>query len=255
MRFGVVTFPGTNCDRDCLHVLRHVCGQDALAIWYQDRTLDGIDCLVLPGGFAYGDYLRAGAIAATAPIMDAVREFAQLGRPVLGICNGFQVLLEARLLPGAMLRNQSGRFRCHDVYIRVESTRTPFTAGLHRGQVLQLPIAHGEGNYYGPRSLLESVESADQVIFRYCDRTGRVGVSSNPNGAQDNIAGVANAQGNVVGLMPHPERAAEAVLGSADGRLLFESVIGALATSRAQRTQAPRESIPDLIGSRSKRLC
>ncbi len=255
MRFGVVTFPGTNCDRDCLHVLRHVCGQDAVAIWHGDRALDGIDCLVLPGGFAYGDYLRAGAIAATAPIMGAVRRFAAMGGPVLGICNGFQVLLEAGLLPGAMVRNQSGRFLCYDVFVRVESTRTPFTASLRAGQVLRLPIAHGEGNFYAPRVLLEAVGSADQVVFRYCDRTGHVAPSVNPNGAQDNIAGVTNPQGNVLGLMPHPERAAEAMLGSTDGRLLFESVIGALVTSPVRPAAPPaRKTAPQLAGPRSERV-
>lgn len=254
MRFGVVTFPGTNCDRDCVHVLRHVCGQDAIEIWHGDHVLDGIDCLVLPGGFAYGDYLRAGAIAATAPIMGAVRRFAAMGGPVLGICNGFQVLLEAGLLPGAMTRNRSGRFLCHDVFIRVESTRTPFTAALRAGQVLRLPIAHGEGNFYAPRALQETMAASDQVVFRYCDRTGRVEPSANPNGAQDNIAGVTNAEGNVLGLMPHPERASETLLGSTDGRLLFESVISALVTSPSRPTApAARKGAPQLAGKRSER--
>lgn len=228
MRFGVVTFPGSNCDQDCVHVLRAALGQDVDEVWHEDRSLDGLDAVVLPGGFAHGDYLRAGAIAARAPVMLAVREFARTGRPVLGICNGFQVLLEAGLLPGAMLRNQGFRFRCLPVHVRVESTRTPWTETLRPGQVLQLPIAHGEGNYFAPEPLLSTLEEGHQVVFRYSDADGRVLPDANPNGSVRNIAGVANPSGNVVGLMPHPERASDALLGSADGLLLFESVVTAL---------------------------
>ncbi len=230
MRFGVVVFPGTNCDRECLHVIREVLGEDARAIWHMEPSLDDVDCLILPGGFAYGDYLRAGAIAATSPIMGAVRRFAAAGGAVLGICNGFQVLLEAGLLPGAMVRNQAGRFLSQNVCLRVESTRTPFTALLQVGQVLRMPIAHGEGNFYGPPALLEALDASEQVILRYCDRTGAVTSSANPNGACANIAGLANREGNVLGMMPHPERAAEALLGSVDGRRLFDSAIRSLAT-------------------------
>jgi len=232
MRIGVVVFPGSNCDRDCVHVLRHVLGQEVVAVWHGETSLGGLDAVILPGGFAYGDYLRAGAIAATAPIMTAVRAFAAGGGPVLGICNGFQVLLEAGLLPGAMLRNRGLQFLCRMVHVRVESTRTPFTGRLREGQVLRLPIAHGEGNYYAPPAVLATVEEAHQVVFRYCDGDGRVTPEANPNGSLRHIAGVCSPQGNVLGLMPHPERAAEEILGSVDGRLLFESLLAFLASRR-----------------------
>jgi phosphoribosylformylglycinamidine synthase len=233
MRFGVVTFPGSNCDQDCVHVLRAVLGQEVDAVWHEDRSLDGLDAIVLPGGFAHGDYLRAGAIAARAPVMTAVRDFARGGGPVLGICNGFQVLLEAGLLPGAMVRNQGLQFRCHPVYLRVESTDSPWTRTLREGQVLQMPIAHGEGNYFAPEPLLAAVEEARQVVLRYCDAHGRLTSEANPNGSTHSIAGICNPTGNVMGLMPHPERASEGVLGSADGRLVFESVLTHLAMRRA----------------------
>lgn len=240
MRFGVVTFPGSNCDQDCVYVLRSVLGQDVDAVWHEDRSLDGLDAIVLPGGFAHGDYLRAGAIAARAPVMSAVGAFARAGRPVLGICNGFQVLLEAGLLPGAMLRNQGLRFRCLPVFVRVESTNTAWTKTLREGQVLQLPIAHGEGNYFAPEPLLATMEDEHQVVFRYSDADGRLASSANPNGSVRHIAGVCNPAGNVIGLMPHPERASESVLGSADGRLLFESVLSFLSTRRMSPAGALR---------------
>lgn len=224
MTFGVVVFPGSNCDQDCIHVLR-VLGQDVVELWHGDSSFAGVECIVLPGGFAYGDYLRAGAIAATSPITRVVREFAEAGRPVLGICNGFQVLLEAGLLPGATLRNRSLQFRCLPVRIRVESTRTPFTWNLREGQVLQMPVAHGEGNYFVPDAMLDELEQNGHVVFRYCDAEGQISEKANPNGAARNVAGIRNEAGNVLGLMPHPERAAESVLGSTDGRLIFESVI------------------------------
>lgn len=242
MRFGVIVFPGSNCDRDCVHVLRAALGQDVDELWSGDATVSGADVLILPGGFAYGDYLRAGAVAATAPIMPAVRDFADRGGPVLGICNGFQVLLEAGLLPGAMLRNASLQFRCRPIRIRVESTRTPFTQMLREGQILRIPIAHGEGNYYTPQTLAARLETEGRIVFRYCEADGRVTAEANPNGSLRNIAGVSNAVGNVVGLMPHPERASEAVLGSTDGRLLFESVIGGL--SRPQGATAGAGGTP-----------
>ncbi len=228
MRVGVVVFPGSNCDRDCVHVLRTVLGQDVDELWSGDAAVPGVDALILPGGFAYGDYLRAGAVAATAPIMPAVRAFADGGGPVLGICNGFQVLLEAGLLPGAMLRNRTLQFRCTTVHLRVESTRTPFTRTLREGQVLRMPIAHGEGNYYAPPALLTHLDEAGQVVFRYCDADGKLNDEANPNGSVGHIAGVCNAAGSVVGLMPHPERASEALLGSTDGRRLFESLLADL---------------------------
>jgi len=228
MRFGVIVFPGSNCDRDCVHVLRAVLGQDVDEVWSGDATVSGVDVLILPGGFAFGDYLRAGAVAATAPIMTAVRDFAQRGGPVLGICNGFQVLLEAGLLPGAMLRNDSLQFRCRPVHVRVESTRTPFTRTLREGQVLRMPIAHGEGNYYAPQILATRLGDEGQIVFRYSDADGRVTEEANPNGSLHSVAGVSNAAGNVLGVMPHPERASEEILGSTDGRLLFESVLAGL---------------------------
>ena len=241
MRVGVVVFPGSNCDRDCVHVLRAVLGQRVDELWSGDATVAGVDVLILPGGFAYGDYLRAGAVAATAPIMPAVRDFAEGGGPVLGICNGFQVLLEAGLLPGAMLRNRSLQFRCASVHVRVESTRTPFTRTLREGQVLRMPVAHGEGNYYAPAARLARLEQDGQIVFRYSDAEGHLSDEANPNGSAHHIAGVCNAAGNVVGLMPHPERASEALLGSTDGRLLFESVFVDLAA---------RQPDGDLVGRR-----
>jgi len=233
MRLGVVIFPGSNCDRDCVHVLRHVLGREVVELWHGDLTIDEVDAVILPGGFAYGDYLRAGAVAATSPIMPAVRAFATSGGPVLGICNGFQVLLEAGMLPGAMLRNRVLKFQCKTVHIRVESTRTPFTRGLREGQVLRMPIAHGEGNYFAPDPLLATIQESEQVVFRYCDSHGRVGAEANPNGSLNNIAGVCSPQGNVLGLMPHPERASEEILGSADGRTLFASLVAWLESRRA----------------------
>jgi phosphoribosylformylglycinamidine synthase subunit PurQ / glutaminase len=225
-RFAVVRFPGTNCERETVRALRDVTGAPVELLWHGDAApLDDFDCVVLPGGFAHGDHLRAGAIARFSPIMQAVEQHAARGRPVLGICNGFQVLLEAGLLPGAMLRNASLQFRSMWVTCRVERTDTPFTAACSAGQVLRLPIAHGEGNYtLTAASDLAALEARGGVVFRYCDPAGRVLPSANPNGAVANIAGVCDAGGTVCGLMPHPERASEALLGSADGRAIFESL-------------------------------
>ena len=239
MTWGVITFPGSNCDQDCVHVLRAVLGQHVEDVWHEVRSLDGLDAVILPGGFAYGDYLRAGAVAATAPVMEAVRAFAEAGRPVLGICNGFQILTETRLLPGTLLRNTTQRFRCRSVWVRVESTSTPFTADIPEGTILEMPIAHGEGGFYAPPHDLAAIERGGQVVFRYCDPRGRVSPEANPNGSAASIAGVANARGNVVALMPHPERASEALLGSADGRRLFESAIAWMAGRAATRTVTP----------------
>jgi len=188
--WGVITFPGSNCDRDCVHVLRVVLGQRVERVWHEDRSLDGLDAVVLPGGFAYGDYLRAGAVAATAPVIGALRSFAETGRPVLGICNGFQILTETRLLPGTLLRNAALRFRCRPVWVRVESTGTPFTASIPGGTVLQMPIAHGEGAFYAPPDDLAEIERAGRVVFRYCDALGRISPEANPNGSAASIAGV-----------------------------------------------------------------
>jgi len=227
MKFGVVVFPGSNCDEDCVYVLRDVLEQDVVSLWHQDTSLQGCDCVVLPGGFSYGDYLRTGAIARFSPIMRVVASFAKDGGVVLGICNGFQILLEAGLLPGAMLRNRSLRFICRAVLLRVERTDTPFTNRFHQGQVVRLPIAHNEGNYTADRTMLRTVKQRNQVLFRYCNADGHLTEEANPNGSTDHIAGLCNAAGNVMGLMPHPERSAEPELGSLDGRLVFESLIEA----------------------------
>ena len=228
MKFAVVVFPGSNCDHDAYYAAQHVLGQDAELIWHKDTSLKGADVVILPGGFAHGDYLRTGAIARFSPIMQEVQRFATGGGPVLGICNGFQVLLEAGLLPGAMLRNSVLQFRCEHVYVRVEQTDTPFTAACAPGQILRIPIAHGEGNYYAEPDVVERLERNRQVIFRYATVSGEVTPAANPNGSLNNIAGICNDTRNVVGLMPHPERACELAVGSADGLVLFESVLKAL---------------------------
>jgi phosphoribosylformylglycinamidine synthase len=233
MKFAVVVFPGSNCDHDSYHAATDVLGQQAECIWHKDTSLKGADVVILPGGFAHGDYLRTGAIARFSPIMPAVMEFARKGGPVLGICNGFQVLLEAGLLPGAMLRNSDVRFHCEQVYLRVEQTDTPFTAAASPGQLLQMPTAHGEGNYYADPHVIRELETQRRVVFRYCDAKGTVTPDSNPNGSIANIAGICNDARNVVGLMPHPERACERSLGSADGLVVFRSVVRALAQEGA----------------------
>ena len=230
MKFGVVVFPGSNCDHDAYHAAKDVLGQDAEFVWHKDTSLKGADVVILPGGFAHGDYLRTGAIARFSPIMPAILEFARAGGPVLGICNGFQVLLEAGLLPGAMLRNRDLKFHCEQVTVRVEHTDTPFTQRAATGQRLRLPVAHGEGNYYADPEVVRQLEASRRVIFRYCDAAGEVTDAANPNGSVNNIAGICSEARNVVGLMPHPERACESPLGSADGLVLFESVVTALAT-------------------------
>ena len=271
VKFGVVVFPGSNCDQDCVHVLRDVLKQGVATLWHQQTSLKGAECVVLPGGFSYGDYLRTGAVARLSPIMRAVTSFAHDGGLVLGICNGFQILLEAGLLPGAMLRNTGLQFICKYVHVRVERTDSPFTNRFQQGQVLRLPIAHNEGNYTADAQTLQSLGQrrsrhrstatgrgpgnrvlrmggrdvaprggtqspaaagfaggAPQVLFRYCDADGQLTPQSNPNGSMEHIAGICNATGNIMGMMPHPERSSEPELGSTDGRLLFESLLGAL---------------------------
>ena len=227
MRCGVVVFPGSNCDHDVYHVLKHVLEQDVTFLWHQDDSLKGSDLVVLPGGFSYGDYLRAGALAALSPVMGAVKRHAEAGGLVLGICNGFQVLLEAGLLPGAMRRNANLRFQCRDVHLRVERADLPFTRHLRPGQVLRVPIAHAEGNYEDSPERLDALEANGQVVFRYSEPDGRVTPESNPNGAARNIAGIANAGGNVLGMMPHPERCSEATLGNTDGLALLAGAVAA----------------------------
>ena len=228
MRVGVVVFPGSNCDHDTYHVLKHVCGQDARFVWHKDSDLSGLDAVILPGGFSYGDYLRTGGIARFSPVMKAVTQFAAKGGPVLGICNGFQILQEAGLLPGAMLRNRGVKFLSQPVHVRVERDDTPATAGLRVGEVLAMPIAHGDGNFYLPDAELDRLEADGRVVFRYTTKDGRLEDAANPNGSARAIAGVCNEARNVVGLMPHPERASEPELGSADGRRLFEALIRSL---------------------------
>jgi phosphoribosylformylglycinamidine synthase len=228
MKFAVIVFPGSNCDEDAFYAASHVLGQQAEYIWHKDTDLKGADVVILPGGFAHGDYLRTGAMARFSPIMRTVTDFARRGGPVLGICNGFQVLLEAGLLPGAMLRNRGLKFLCQQVHVRVEQTDTPFTAACRRGQILQIPIAHGEGNYFAGPDVVKSLEQNRQIVFRYTDVRGRANEAANPNGSAASIAGICNEARNVVGLMPHPERACESILGSADGRLIFESVLQAV---------------------------
>ena len=225
MKFAVVVFPGSNCDHDADYAVRDVLGQDAELVWHKDTSLGGADAVILPGGFAHGDYLRTGAIARFSPIMQAVKAFAAAGGPVLGICNGFQVLLEAGLLPGAMLRNRDLHFRCEHVVVSVEQTDTPFTVACRPGQSLRIPIAHGEGNYYAEPDVVARLEGNRQVVFRYATAGGQVTDEANPNGSVNNIAGICNEARNVVGLMPHPERACELSVGSADGLVMFESAV------------------------------
>ena len=228
MKVGVVVFPGSNCDHDTYHALKHVCGQEARFVWHKDSDLSGLDAVVLPGGFAYGDYLRTGAIARFSPVMRAVTEFAGQGGPVLGICNGFQILQEAGLLAGAMLRNRTVKFLSQPVHVSVERDDTAATAGLPVGSVLTMPIAHGEGNFYLPDDEVDRLEQEGRVVFRYTTRDGRLADEANPNGSLRAIAGICNRERNVVGLMPHPERASEAALGSADGRRIFEALVTSL---------------------------
>ena len=225
MKFAIIVFPGSNCDHDAHHAAVNVLGQEADLVWHKDTDLRGADVVILPGGFAHGDYLRTGAMARFSPIMREVQAFAARGGPVLGICNGFQVLLESGLLPGAMLRNRKLKFQCEQVHVRVEQTDTPFTGACHHGQVLQIPIAHGEGNYFAEPEEIARLERNRQVVFRYSDADGNVRDEANPNGSAAAIAGICNEARNVVGLMPHPERACESILGSVDGLIIFESVL------------------------------
>ncbi|PIS36491.1 MAG: phosphoribosylformylglycinamidine synthase I [Nitrospirae bacterium CG08_land_8_20_14_0_20_52_24] len=225
MKFGIVVFPGSNCDHDCYHAVRHVLKEDAEFIWHKEKQISGVDCIILPGGFSYGDYLRTGAIAKFSPVMSAVRDFAEQGGLVMGICNGFQILLESGLLPGAMKRNDSLKFICKDIYLRVENSTTSFTNLLEEGEVLRIPIAHADGNYYADEETLKRLNQNRQVVFRYSDRNGRVDDPSNPNGSSENIAGIINEKGNVLGMMPHPERCAEEILGNTDGRRILKSIV------------------------------
>lgn len=232
MRFGVVVFPGSNCDYDCFYALKDVLGQDVVFLWHKNTDLQGCDCIILPGGFSYGDYLRTGAIARFSPIMEAVRNFVLQGGIVLGICNGFQILLESGLLPGALLPNRNGRFICRYVYLRVENTNTPFTCLCTPGEVLRIPIAHYQGNFFLSQDELRVLTERGQVVFRYCGPLGEVSEAYNPNGSVGNIAGIASSDFRVMGMMPHPERACEEILGSVDGRKVFLSIVAWLEEKR-----------------------
>jgi phosphoribosylformylglycinamidine synthase I len=229
MKFGIVILPGSNCDHDAMHVAKDVLGADAQFLWHKETDLKGADCVIIPGGFAYGDYLRAGALAKFAPIMEPIKRHAAAGGLVFGICNGFQVLTEVGLLPGALMRNEHLRFVGRDIRLRTEETDTPFTSELEVGRILRAPIAHGEGNYFADDDTLDELESNRQVIFRYCDAEGRVTRESNPNGSARNIAGICNASRNVLGMMPHPERCSEPLLGNRDGLAIFRSIAAAVA--------------------------
>jgi phosphoribosylformylglycinamidine synthase I len=228
MKFGVLVFPGSNCDHDTAHVLSSVAGQPVTMLWHDSPSLEGVDAVLVPGGFAYGDYLRTGAIARFSPVMASVREFAEAGGPVLGICNGFQILCESGLLPGALLRNAGLKYVCKQVYLRVENADTVFTRELTADQVLKIPVGHMEGNYFCDAETLQTLERDSRIAFRYCDPSGAITPESNPNGSLGNIAGILNARKNVLGMMPHPDRSSEALLGSADGFGIFRSLVRAL---------------------------
>ena len=225
MKFGVIIFPGSNCDHDSYHSVTHAAGQPATMLWHQSTDLEGCEAIIVPGGFAYGDYLRTGAIAKFSPIMQSVAKFANNGGLVIGICNGFQILAEAGLLPGALMRNANLKYICKQVHLKVEDLATPFTAALRASEVLQVPIGHMEGNYYCDDATLAALQRDRRVIFRYCDEGGKVTCEANPNGSLDNIAGICNEGRNVLGMMPHPDRSSEAMLGSADGLKIFQSMV------------------------------
>jgi phosphoribosylformylglycinamidine synthase subunit PurQ / glutaminase len=238
MNFAVLQFPASNCDQDAVHVLRNVLGHSVRLVWHKESDLGNADAVVVPGGFSYGDYLRTGAIARFSPVMKAVQDFAAEGGLVLGICNGFQILCEAGLLPGALIRNRSLQFRCENVFLKTMTRESPFTNRIEPEQLLRLPIAHGEGCYFAPEETLASLGQGNQILWRYVNSLGEPSETANPNGSLDNIAGICNEKRNVAGLMPHPERASESILGSTDGRLIFESMIEALRPEKAESVSA-----------------
>jgi phosphoribosylformylglycinamidine synthase I len=238
MNFAVLQFPGSNCDQDVVHVLRNVFGHSARLLWHKESSLGDADAVIVPGGFSYGDYLRTGAIARFSPVMEAVQRFALNGGRVLGICNGFQILCEAGLLPGALIRNRSLQFRCEHVYLKTVTTESPYTCQIPSDKLMRIPIAHGEGCYFADEQTLGRLRDNDQILWRYVNAEGQITETANPNGSLDNIAGICNEARNVAGLMPHPERASEPILGSADGRLVFESLIHAL-LQNAPRVPSP----------------
>ena len=225
MKFGIIVFPGSNCDHDCYHAVKHVFGQKAEYIWHRETDLRGVDCIILPGGFSYGDYLRTGAIARFSPVMNDVLKFAGRGGLVIGICNGFQILAEAGLLPGVLMRNKTLRFICRNVCVRVENSQTIFTSAYRKNQILNIPIAHADGNYFADSDTIKRLEDNEQIIFRYSTADGEITEDANPNGSVNNIAAVINDEGNVLGTMPHPERVCESVIGGTDGRGVFEGIL------------------------------
>lgn len=227
-KIGVIVFPGSNCDHDAYHAMKHVMNAETTFLWHKDKEIGDLDLVIVPGGFSYGDYLRSGAIARFSPIMEAVQDYVKKGFPVLGICNGFQILLEAGLLPGAMLHNEKLRFVCKDIHIRVESNHSVFTSGMKKGTILNVPVSHGEGNYFIDEHGLNELKEHDQIAFRYCDNDGNITNEANFNGSVNSIAGITNKSGNVLGMMPHPERAMEPLLGSSDGITFFKSVFNSL---------------------------
>ena len=232
MKFGVLVFPGSNCDHDAYHVLAELAHQPVTFLWHDSENLEGCDAILVPGGFAYGDYLRTGAIARFSPVMQSVKKFAAEGGPVLGICNGFQILCESGLLPGALLRNAGLKYICKQVHLRTETINSPFTQTLKKGEVLKIPIGHMEGNYFCDAATLDALRSEDRIAFRYATPQGAITAEANPNGSLDNIAGILNEGRNVLGMMPHPDRSSEAMLGSADGWKIFESLIAALTAAQ-----------------------
>ncbi|RMF96680.1 MAG: phosphoribosylformylglycinamidine synthase subunit PurQ [Candidatus Schekmanbacteria bacterium] len=225
MKFGIVVFPGSNCDRDCYRVVKNVLQEEVSFIWHKDRDISGFDCIILPGGFSYGDYLRTGSIARFSPVMEELIEFASKGGYVIGICNGFQILLESGLLPGAMIKNKSLKFICRHVNLRVENNETPYTTAYRKNEVLTIPIAHSDGNYYADDITIKKLNDSGRVVFRYCSPTGEISEEFNPNGSKENIAGICSENGRVLGMMPHPERVSEAILGYTDGVRIFHSLI------------------------------
>lgn len=225
MKFGIIVFPGSNCDHDCYHAVKHVFNQEAEYVWHKETSLKGFDCIIIPGGFSYGDYLRTGAIARFSPVMNDVIGFAKKGGLVMGICNGFQILTEAGLLPGVLMRNKTLKFICRNVYVRVENNQTIFTSAYQKNQVLNIPIAHADGNYFADKESIKRLEDNNQIIFRYSAQDGGIAEDANPNGSVNNIAAIINERGNVFGAMPHPERVCESILGGEDGRGVFDSVM------------------------------
>ena len=228
LKFAIIVFPGSNCDHDCYHTIKHVLGQEAEFVWHEETDLTPYDCIIIPGGFSYGDYLRTGSIASLSPIMKSVSDYASSGGPVIGICNGFQVLVEAGLLPGSLIKNSSLKFVCKWVYLKLENSDTLFTSNMNEGDVLRIPVAHGEGNYFCTEEDLKELQDNCQIVFRYSSPEGEVSDESNPNGSLQNIAGISNPEGNVLGMMPHPERCSERLMGGEDGRAIFESLISNL---------------------------